>query len=84
MIPYDQLPPDKDHRTHVSFIKTELAARMGAVTTGVSTGAAFVESLEAYLRLVAAGIAVCVGLATLTYYVLASVEKWRNLRRDEE
>jgi hypothetical protein len=84
MIPYDELPPDKDYRTHMSFIRTEAAARLGAVTTGVSTGAAFVESLEAYLRVVAAGIAVCVGLATLTYYVLASIEKWRSLRRDEE
>ena len=84
MIPYDELPKDNGYQTHMSFIKTELAARAGVVTTGVSTGAAFVNSLETYLRIVAAGVAVLVGLATLTYYVLASVEKWRNLRRDEE
>lgn len=83
MIPYEQLPRDTDHRTHMSFIKTELAARAGAVTTGASTGIAFVESLEPYVKFAAAVIAVFVGFATLTYYCLAIAEKWRNLRDEE-
>jgi hypothetical protein len=52
-------------------------------TTGVSTGIAFVESLEPYVKFGAAVVALVVGLATLTYYCLAIVEKWRNLRKDD-
>jgi hypothetical protein len=80
----DTTPPlDPERRHPLDFIKTELAAKAGVATTGVSTGIAFVESLEPYVKFGAAVVALVVGLATLTYYCLAIVEKWRNLRKDD-
>lgn len=65
----------------ISLIKTELAARAGVVTTGASTGLAFVESFDPYVKFAAGVVALLVGLATLSYYALAAYEKWRNLRK---
>lgn len=81
--PTDIHPPE-DHEKPVHFIRTELAARAGAVTTVGSTGIAFVDTLDPYLKFVAGVVAVFVGVATLTYYSLGVVKLWRELKRDEE
>lgn len=86
MIPYDQLPPDMEPRRPLHFIRTEVAARAGAITTGATTGIAFVDNLDPLVKFAAGVIALLVGLATLTYYCLAIAEKWRGLKSkgDEE
>lgn len=61
--------------------KTEVAARTGVGITGASTGVAFIEVLDPYIKFAAGVVALLVGLATLTYYGLAIAEKWRNLRK---
>lgn len=65
----------------IASIKTEIAARAGVVTTGASTGLAFVYSVDRYVKFAAGVVALLVGIATLTYYTLAAYEKWRNLRK---
>ncbi len=62
-------------------IKSELAARAGVVVTGTSTGAAFIAQALPYVQFFAAVVAAMVGCATLVYYVLAGIEKWRALRK---
>lgn len=87
MIPYDQPPRDQERRVPLHFIRTEVAARAGALITGGSTGLAFVDGISPYLKFAALVISVLLGGATLTYYCLAIAEKWRILRkakRDEE
>jgi hypothetical protein len=66
---------------NLHFFKTELAARVGAFATGAGTGIAFLDQLDVYVRFAAAVVALFVGIATLSYYVLANIEKWRNLRK---
>lgn len=84
MIPYDQLPRDQERRAPLHFIKTEVAARAGAITTGATTGIAFVDSLDPVVKFAAGVVALLVGLATLTYYCLAILEKWRGLKSKDE
>lgn len=79
--PTDISPPEDHEYRPMHFIRTEIAARAGVVTTGATTGIAFVESLEPVVKFAAAVVALFVGLATLVYYGLAIREKvraWRN------
>lgn len=84
MIPYDELPPDMEPRRPLHFIRTEVAARAGAITTGATTGIAFLDRLDPMVKFAAGVIALLVGLATLTYYCLAIAEKWRGLKREDD
>jgi hypothetical protein len=58
----------------------EQMARAGVAVTGGATGVTFVSVLP-IVQVIAAIIACIVGLATGTYYVLAVIEKWRNIRK---
>lgn len=53
----------------------------GIAVTGVSTGTTFVAQAMPYVQFFAACVAAAVGCATLVYYTLAGIEKWRNLRK---
>jgi hypothetical protein len=59
----------------------EVAAKVGVATTGAATATTFVATAMPYIQFFAAVIAALVGCATLVYYVLAGIEKWRNLRK---
>jgi len=88
MTPTDLTPPlDTEQRVPLHFIKTESAAGLGAVTTGVTGGVTFIETLSPYFKFAALVLTVMVGIPTFAYYVLAAVEKWRTLvkawREDE-
>jgi hypothetical protein len=61
------------------FIKTELAAGVGAVTTGVTGSITLIETLSPYFKFAAVVMTVMVGIPTFAYYVLAALEKWRSL-----
>jgi hypothetical protein len=84
----DTTPPlDTEKRVPLHFIKTELAAGVGAVTTGVSGSITFIETLSPYFKFAALVLTVMVGIPTFAYYVLAALEKWRVLVKawkDEE
>ncbi len=83
--PTDITPPeDTEAPPPLHFIRTELAARFGVVGTGASTGLAFVETLDPYVKFAAGIVALLVGAATFVYYGLAIAEKWRNLRATRE
>lgn len=85
MTPTDITPPsDQERRIPLHFIRTEVAARAGVAITGTSTWVAFMDSLEPVVKFGASLVALAVGLATLIYYSLAIVEKWRALRREDE
>lgn len=60
--------------------RSEIAARAGVGVTGAGVGTSFIAQALPYVQFTAAIIALLVGCATLAYYVLAGVEKWRNLR----
>lgn len=63
------------------MIEHPLAAKTGVAVTGTATFTAFVATALPYVQLLAAVIGVMVGCATLVYYVLAGIEKWRALRK---
>jgi hypothetical protein len=60
---------------------SEQFAKAGVAVTGSATGIAWMSQAEMYVKFVAAVIAALVGAATLVYYVLAGIEKFRALRK---
>ncbi len=60
---------------------SQVKAAAGGATTIASAGVSFMQGLDPYLAFGAKCMAVAVGVATFSYYVLAIVEKWRNLRK---
>ncbi len=62
---------------HTSQVK----AAAGGATTIASAAVGFLHGLDPYLALGAKVMAVAVGIATFTYYVLAIIEKWRALKK---
>jgi hypothetical protein len=63
----------------LGLIKNEVAARVGAVTTGSATVVPWIDQLSVWLKLGSLVIGVCVGLATFAYYVPLAIEKWRHV-----
>jgi hypothetical protein len=61
----------------------ELTAAAGGATTITSAAVSFMDGLDPYLAFGAKAIAVMVGIATFTYYVLSIIEKLRNLRKNK-
>lgn len=59
----------------------EQLAKVGVAVTGSSTGITFWAAALPVVQFIAAVVAVLVGVVTGTYYVLAAVEKYRNLRK---
>lgn len=84
----DTTPPlDTEKRVPLHFIKTELAAGVGAVTTGVSGSVTFIEALSPHFKFAALVLTVMVGIPTFVFYVGAAIEKWQVLIkswRDDE
>lgn len=60
---------------------SQIKAGAGGATTLASAGVGFMQGLDPYLAFGAKVIAVAVGAATFTYYVLAVIEKIRALRK---
>jgi hypothetical protein len=58
----------------------ELTAAAGGATTITSAAVSFMNGLDPYLAFGAKFIAVAVGLATFTFYVLSIIEKIKTLR----
>ena len=84
--PTDVTPPeDHEARAPLHFIRTELAARAGVVTTGATTWLSFVDAIDPILSFFIKVVGALVGVATLAYYVPMAILKWREvLRRYEE
>lgn len=59
---------------------SQIKAAAGGATTIASAGVSFMQGLDPYLAFGAKVIAVCVGAATFTYYILAIMEKWKAVR----
>lgn len=61
--------------------QTQIKAGAGGATTIASAGVSFMQGLDPYLAFGAKLMAVLVGAATLTYYVLAIMEKIRARKK---
>lgn len=57
---------------------TTRTADVGAITTGALTVAAWLAEVEVYLRVAAAIVAICAGIAAGLYHF----EAWREKRRN--
>jgi hypothetical protein len=67
LTPTDLTPPlDTEPRIPLHFIKTELAAGVGAVTTGVTGSITLIETLSPYFKFAAVVMTVMVGIPTHT------------------
>ncbi len=64
----------------LGFSKPDILAATGTATTGASVGVSFFAQAMPFIQFGAAVIGAMVGIATLTYYILAIVEKVRILR----
>jgi hypothetical protein len=60
---------------------SQIKAAAGGATTIASAGVGFMQGLDPWLSFGAKVMAVAVGLATFTYYVLSIMEKIKNLRK---
>lgn len=62
-------------------VSTQVKTAAGSATTIASAGVSFMDGIDPYLAFGAKVIAVAVGCATFAFYVLAIIEKIRNLRK---
>jgi hypothetical protein len=58
--------------------KTEIGARLGALTTGGTAVITWIDQASGYIRAASLLVTLLVGLATLAYYVPMALSKWHD------